>query len=270
MLKTAFFNDSFVDIEKLYLHGTDLGIHRGYGIFDFFKIRDRGNPWIDWYFERLFQSLSRTRLSIPYSKEELLQLMDQLLTHNNVDDAYLKIVVTAGYSTNGYTRSEQGNIMIYAMPLPGADVNSEATSALITDEYRRDIPLVKTTNYMRSCILQPEMKEAGAIDVLFHMDGEISEASRSNIFVIKDGQVSTPDQHILHGITRRRVLSITESGISIIQRSVSLEETLAADEVFITSSTKGIMPITAIDENQIGNGKTGPISRALMTYINNF
>ncbi|MFT4566500.1 MAG: branched-chain amino acid aminotransferase [Saprospiraceae bacterium] len=270
MLKTAFFNDSFVDLDKLYIHGTDLGLHRGYGIFDFFKIRNRSNPWIDWYFERLFNSLSQTRLSVSFDQEGLLDIMDELLTRNEVVDAYLKIVVTAGYSSNGYTRSHNDNMMIYAMPLPQADINSVATSVLITDEYRRDIPLVKTTNYMRSCILQPEMKAADAIDVLFHKESEISEASRSNIFVIKDGKVCTPDKHILHGITRRRVLSVENSNIDIEERTISLDETMAADEVFITSSTKGIMPITAIDGKQIGNGKTGPISKTLMSSINNF
>ena len=270
MLKTAFFNDSFVELDKLYIHGTDLGLHRGYGIFDFFKIRNRSNPWIDWYFERLFNSLSRTRLNVAYNREGLLQIMDQLLTRNEVDDAYLKIVVTAGYSSNGYTRDQKDNMIIYAMPLPEADVNSVASSVLISDEYRRDIPLVKTTNYMRSCILQPEMKAAGAVDVLFYKEGEISEASRSNIFIIKGGKVSTPDKHILHGVTRRRVLSVVNSDIVIEERSITLEETMAADEIFITSSTKGIMPITAIDGSQIGNGKTGPISQKLMSYINDF
>lgn len=270
MLKTAFFNDSFVSIDTLRVHGTNLGLHRGYGIFDFFKIRNRSNPWIDWYFERLYNSLSLARLNISYDKNDLLELLDQMLTHNELDDAYLKIVVTAGDSSNGYTRDQKDNMMIFAMPIPPSDINSESTSVLITDEYRRDIPLVKTTNYMRSCILQPEMKAAGAVDVLFYLDGSISEASRSNIFVIKNGIVRTPDSHILRGITRRRVMNVEASGINILEQKISLAETMSADEVFITSSTKGIMPITAIDSKPIGNGKIGPISKELMSHINIF
>ena len=270
MLKTAFLNDSFVATDSLTIHGTNLGLHRGYGIFDFFKIRHRNNPWIEWYIERLYNSLSMARLTIPYDKNDLLGLLDQMLTHNGLDDAYLKVIVTAGDSSNGYTRDQKDNMMIFAMPIPPSDINSESTSVLITDEYRRDIPLVKTTNYMRSCILQSEMKAAGAVDVLYHQDGEISEASRSNIFVIKDGKVSTPDRHILRGITRRRVLSVKAKGIKIQERNITLEETMSAEEIFITSSTKGIMPITAIDGVQIGSGTVGPISKELMSHINQF
>lgn len=270
MLEIAFFNGDYIRTSDMQLPGTDLGLHRGYGIFDFFKMRNRGNPWYSWYYERLCQSLQRSRMSIPYDKEALAHILDTLLTLNKVDDAYLKIVVTAGSSDNGYTRAYTENTMIFAMPLPHSDINSMDSGVLITDEYRRDIPLVKTTNYMRSCILQPEMQAAGAVDVLFHYEGEISEASRCNIFIVNNGSVSTPDRHILHGITRRRVLAIQNTGIPIVESKVLLEEVMCSEEVFITSSTKGIMPITAIDGMKIGDGTIGTITQELMQHINYF
>ena len=269
MLERVYYNGDFLNIKDLHIHGTDLGIHRGYGIFDFMKLRNRTNPWMDWYMERLENSLSQTRLSIHQSREELLKNIDLLLDENKVDDAYVKIVVTAGNSSNGYTRNQKENIFIYAMELPTTDIGSIATSVLISDEYLRDMPGVKTTNYMRSCILQPDMDKVGAIDVLYHWKGEVSEASRSNIFVIKNGVIKTPGEGILNGITRQRVLAV-ESDILIKEAPVKLTEVMEADELFITSSTKGIMPITAVDGHTIGSGQSGPISLRLMKEVNVF
>jgi branched-chain amino acid aminotransferase len=86
------------------------------------------------------------------------------------------------------------------------------------------------------------------------MNGEISESSRSNIFIIKDGQVSTPDKHVLHGITRKHVMDIVGE---VAIRPIYFEEMLEADEVFITSTTKVLLPVNQIDNRVIGNGKVG-------------
>lgn len=269
MLERVYYNGDIVNLGDLRIHGTDLGIHRGYGIFDFMKLRNRSNPWMDWYMQRLENSLSKTRLSIHQSREELSQNIGVVLDENKVDDAYIKIVVTAGNSSNGYTRNQKENVFIYAMDLPNTDIKSVATSVLITDEYLRDMPGVKTTNYMRSCILQPDMDRVGAIDVLYHWNGQVSEASRSNIFVIKNGTIKTPGEGILNGITRQRVLAV-QSEIKIEEAPVTLAEVMDADELFITSSTKGIMPITAVDGQIIGSGHSGPISLQLMEEVNVF
>jgi len=270
MLDRAYCNGVFVDTKDLKISGKDLGIHRAYGIFDFFKLRNRQNPWIEWYMNRLENSLMQTRLSIHMDRSALLGKIEQLLDENEIDDAYIKIVVTAGDSPNGYTRSNKENVFLFAMSLPASDIESKSTGVLISDEYRRDFPYAKTTNYMRSCILQPEMDAAGAIDVLYYWNGVISEASRSNIFVATDGKFKTPAKDILNGITRQRVLSLQIPEISIEEAEITIEEVFNADEVFITSSTKGIMPILSIDERLIANGEVGPLSTRLMQDINSF
>ena len=97
--------------------------------------------------------------------------------------------------------------------------------------------------------------------MLYHQNGYVSESSRSNFFIVKDGVVSTPDLHILKGITRSQILQLA-GDVQI--RPITLTETLAADETFITSTTKKLLPVTQIDEHVIVNGKPGPVSLELL------
>jgi branched-chain amino acid aminotransferase len=98
--------------------------------------------------------------------------------------------------------------------------------------------------------------------VIYHHNGFISESSRSNIFVIKNGKIATPDQNILHGITRKRVLELDPT-IEI--RPISFEELLDADELFMTATTKKILPVTMIDDKKIGLGIPGSRTIQLMS-----
>jgi branched-chain amino acid aminotransferase len=125
---------------------------------------------------------------------------------------------------------------------------------LLSVEYVRSIAEIKTTNYAYPVWHSVQWKEAGAEDVIYHMNGEISESSRSNIFIIKDGQVSTPNKHVLHGITRKHVMDIVGE---VAIRPINFEEMLEADEVFITSTTKVLLPVNQVDNRVIGNGKVG-------------
>ena len=106
-----------------------------------------------------------------------------------------------------------------------------------------------------------QWKEQGAEDVLYHWDGLVSESSRSNFYIVKDGIISTPDKHILLGITRKHLLDVA-GNVQI--RPISLEEVWEADEAFISATTKILLPVTQIDDRKIGAGKVGKVSLDLM------
>ena len=119
---------------------------------------------------------------------------------------------------------------------------------------------------MASFKLQQQRMKAGAVDVLYHQDGFISETSRSNVFVIKNGVIKTPED-VLQGITRKHVISMVRGAFELEIGSVSTTDLWSADEVFITSTLKEIMPIVQIDKNKIGDGSIGKITRELMTQF---
>ena len=131
----------------------------------------------------------------------------------------------------------------------------------MTLEYVRPIADIKTTNYALAVWHSAQWKKQGAEDVLYHMNGFISESSRSNFFIVKDGELITPSEHILLGITRKNLIKIAGQ---VTIRPISLQEVWDADEAFICSTTKVLLPVTQIDDRTIGNGKPGPISVSLL------
>lgn len=265
------FNGDLIKKEEAYLHVSDLSIHRGYGIFDFFKIIKGENPWLIHYFDRFFNSIAYANISFKFGRDEVRQMMDAVMAKNGLDSSYIKMIATGGYSSNGYSPTEEANFMIFTFPFNKFPTKPEGKGYnLITSEYIRPNPIVKSTNYFNSVMHYGKMKEYDAADVLYHYNGLLSECSRCNVFVVKDGVIYTPDSGMLEGVTRRRVIEQIENGFDVQIRAVNTLEIFTADEIFISSSTKGVMPIVNIDGKKVNDGVVGPISKALSSYLEAF
>jgi branched-chain amino acid aminotransferase len=128
-------------------------------------------------------------------------------------------------------------------------------------------PGIKTGNYLGSILATRRAIEAGGDDaILCNADGEVVEGATSNVFFVKGSQLATPplDAGLLAGITREVVCRLAgELGHAVVQLRVRPDDLRAADEVFLTSSVRGIMPVTTIDAHPVGGGKPGPITQAL-------
>ena len=266
----AYYNNEFQLTQDISINSKDLGLHRGYSVFDFFKLKDLANPNFDDYMRRFFNSCASVKLYIKKDREELYNIANNVLIQNNTRDGYIKIIATAGSSSNGFNHDNNPSLLVMAMPLKQRNEQyyTKGTKLLLSS-YRRDIPQVKTTNYMHAAMHADILKESKAIDLLYHDDGLIREAARCNIFLIKDTELFTPSAHILHGITRKRVLN-TDIGIAHNEQDIPLNMLESVDEIFITSTTKGVMPIVQVDDLIIGSGKVGPITKRYMEKINGF
>jgi branched-chain amino acid aminotransferase len=134
---------------------------------------------------------------------------------------------------------------------------------LIKVEHVRDLPEIKSLNYIVPITTLPRWKAENAYDVLYHKNGEISESSRSNFFIVKGENIFTPNKDILRGITRNKVIECAKSlGFQVEESVVNLAMLESADEAFITSSTKGLLAVTQVDDLKIGD-KEGEISNAI-------
>ena len=255
-------NGELMKKEDGFLHVSDLSIHRGYGIFDFFKIKEGENPWLVHYFDRFYNSLKYAEIPFKYGRDEVRQLINNVMTANKQESAYIKMIATGGYSPDGYSPAEEANFMIFSFPFSKFPNKPEGQGYnLITTEFIRPNPLVKSTNYFNSVMHYSKMQKYDAVDVLYHNSGLLSECSRCNVFIIKDGVINTPDSGMLEGVTRRRVIEQMDNGFEINIRPVNTLEIFTADEIFISSSTKGVMPIINIDGTAVNNGKVGPICK---------
>ena len=247
---------------------TDLAILRGHGVFDYFQVR-RGIPlFIDYYVNRFENSANAIALPLPISKEELKQRIQNLIDLNTLKEGAIRLVLTGGYPTDGYTPIEP-NLLILQHHLPSyPETHYTEGVKIITHDYTRDTPEAKTINYVEGIKLISRLKEAGALEPLYHDGTHITETTRSNCFIVTpEGKVVTPGEGSLKGITRRNVVDLAKANYDFEERPVTLSEVLNAKEVFLTSSTKGVMPVSQVDGTLIGNRKVGDISKHLSQLL---
>ena len=261
--KYIFLNDKLVPYSEAKLHVSDLSIQRGYGIFDFLKTLNFHPVFIDDYLNRFYHSAEEMQLTPPYGRDELKKHVKFLIEQNGISNSGIKLILTGGFSTDGYNRTEQPNFMMIQTALHPDPSIFEKGLRLITHNYQRQVPSVKTIDYLQSIKLWPQVKTQQADDILYHHHGEVRECPRANIFMIKNKEIFTPKSDILRGITRSKVLSLTLEGYEIKEQDFSLEDLFAADEAFITVTTKNICPLLQLDGKAIGNGTAGVITRQL-------
>jgi branched-chain amino acid aminotransferase len=253
----CFADGKIIPTESATIHPMDLGLIRGYGIFDFFRTVNQSPLFLEHYLDRFITSAKKTFLPLPYSREHLREIISVLIEKNDLTNGGMRMVLSGGVSENHFSPAE-GKLFIFAeaLSLPSEEKYQNGIK-LLSLEYVRAIADIKTTNYTLPVWHSVNWKRLGAEDVLYHWNGWVSESSRSNFFIVKNGILHTPDQHILLGITRKQILGIAKN---VVIRPISLEEVWEADEAFITSTTKILLPVTQLDERKIGSGKPGSVT----------
>ncbi len=260
----VFLNNQFVEESKATLGITDLSIQRGYGAFDFFRTSNFIPLFLDDYLNRFFNSAYTLHLQPLHSKEELKKIIGEMINLNKIPDAGFKMILTGGYSCDGYELSSP-NFIIIQQPLQMSDKEKfDKGINIILHEYMRDLPQAKSINYLVGIYLQQKVKQQKADDVLYYKDNCVLEFPRSNVFMVtKDRTVVTPAENVLHGITRLKVLELACKNYTVEERAITVDELKNAAEVFLTSTTKRIIPVLTIDHIPVSEGKPGIITISL-------
>ena len=260
----TFINGDWVEAEKASLHVSDLSVQRGYAVFDFFRSINGQPLFLDDHLARLQHSYSALRLAIPYSTEQLKNIVTELLQRNQLQTSGIRITVTGGYAADTYTISTPNVIITQSSLTMDESFDENKGIHLITEEYVRELPTVKSINYLMGVYLQKKVKDAGADDVLYVKDGFISELPRSNVFIVsQNNELFTPDRNVLFGITRKHILELAKTFLTVHEQPVSLQDVLSAKEVFVSSTTKRLLPVFSVNGKTIGNGKSGPVTKQL-------
>jgi branched-chain amino acid aminotransferase len=265
MQEQIYLNGEIIPAEKAQIHVSDLGLLRGYGIFDFFRAIDGKPIFMEDHLDRFHNSARLMGLAIPESREHLREIIHKIIKLHPHKLLGVKMILTGGYSPDGYTPAENSNLIVLGKPFDfkPADVGMK----LMSVEYRREIPEIKTLNYIVPIRALQQMKAVGADDVLYHRDGKISESSRSNIFIVKNEKIITPLDGALFGITRKHILNFAKNHFAVEERDVSTQEYWEAEEVFTTGSTKRIIAITHTDNQAFSDGKVGKITKKLQALF---
>ncbi|MEO6281842.1 MAG: aminotransferase class IV [Dyadobacter sp.] len=252
-----YFNGDIIDIESSVFKTNDLGLLRGYGLFDYFRTYN-GVPfrWDD-YWQRFENSARLLKLELPVSKQDTEKALADLHAMSGEQEVAFRFVLTGGYAPDS-VHVVQPNFLIRTEPLPQDNPAGRLKGIKVLPyEYVRDLPEVKTTNYVHMVLMADELKRQQAADLLFHKDGEVSELTRSNVFIFIGDKLITSDRNILNGITRRVVIELAKPHFDIEVRQVSYKEVITADEAFTTSTTKWVMPVVQIGDVPVGNGLAG-------------
>ncbi|MCX2740971.1 aminotransferase class IV [Pontibacter anaerobius] len=261
----AYVRGQVLPLEQATLHISDLSIQRGYGVFDYFRISNGRPVFLDDYLERFHASAQAMRMQVPIPDEELRSVIRELISKNGIPMAGMKMILTGGYSENGYDPAEPSLVILQQpLMLPGPEMLAKGIK-IITHEYVREVPRAKTINYTMGIRLIEEIKNRGASDVLYQQQGVVSEFPRCNLFIVReDDALVTPAENVLLGVTRKNVLALAGKKYKAVEGTVTLENVYQAKEVFLTSTTKRILPIVQVDEQVIGTGKPGDITLSLL------
>ena len=265
-----FLNGEILPAANATVRITDLALLRGFGIFDIMRTH-QGKPFLmDRYLDRFFKSARLVDLEVPYQREFIREVIRNLLEKNQIYEAGIRMVLTGGYTENGYTPSTPNFfILIEKINFPPAE-NYEQGIKLYLYHHQRELSQIQSINYISPISIRGKIKAANAYDVLYYFNDQVLEVSRSNFFIVRDGKIITPDSNILLGITRASVIEMAKKHYKVEERVITAAELWQADEAFMTGTTKKVLPVNQVGEKIIGNGSPGPITRHLMELYKDF
>ena len=267
---TYYVNGSFVPPTQAMLPLNDLGIVRGYGVFDLLRTYGKTPFRLRDHIHRLESSASQIGLGLPWSTEELEDVVLQTYARNDIPDASIRIVVTGGPSTNFMTPQGKPSLMVMVHPVAPYPASyysqgSKAVSTLI----ERTMATVKSLNYIGAIMAMNDAEKTGAVEAIYlDAHDRLTEGTRANLFVVRGERLITPREGVLKGITRQVVMEIATNDFEVVEHPIHYHELSLIDEAFLTSTTKEILPVVQIDEHVIGTGKPGPKTQRIIELFN--
>ncbi len=273
---TVYFMDGqFTERDGLAISIEDRGYYFGDGVYEVIKVYGGELYTAEEHIDRLFQSATKIKMTIPYAEVQLMEIARELVAKNNILVGHVYIQVTRGSAPRLHQFPNPAVPPVvtgYAInnPRPMAGIENGVGVKSVEDVrwLRCDI---KSLNLLGNVLAKQEAHEAGCIEALLHRDGVVTEGSASNVFGVKDGIVYTHPvtNLILNGITRQVVLGLCEEqGIPVVEKSFTLDEAFEMDEFILTSTTSEVTPVISIDGRPVGSGLVGPLTKNLQKAFN--
>lgn len=229
---------------------ADIGFSRGIAAFDFFRTYNRTPFHLEDHFKRLQISCETIGLTVPYTFQEVEKLVS-FMVKSSAEDIAIKLIVTGGIESQGFLPVNP-ELFSLCVPLPHVPNEKRRLGVHVAfTRHTRQLPLIKSLNYLSASLgMQEGRKKFGPIDDVLYVNpkGQVLEASTANLFIIKNQTLITPCDEILFGITRKIVIQLgLELGLEVKEQPVSIQDVLEADEAFLTSTTREILPIGRIE-----------------------
>lgn len=262
-----YMNGEIIPSEEAAVSPFDIGLLRGYAVFDLLRTV-HGRPFLfAEHLERLRGSAAELGLRVPASDTQIADAVARLLELNaHTGEATVRFVLTGGVSPDGMSFDPAKPtffILTHDMHEPPASLYEQG-GKLCTEEHRRECPSAKTTNYLTMLKNGPRLEAEGGMDLLYHDHGRIYEAASASFYVVRGDTILAPKEDVLHGTIGSYVLDLARERYRVVHREFTVDEACGADEAFLTSTTRGIVPIVRLDDRPIGSGRVGPVTQDLM------
>ncbi|MFZ5924202.1 MAG: D-amino-acid transaminase [Bacillota bacterium] len=271
MPEIAYVDGAFIDLSEARVSVEDRGFQFGDGVYEVVRCY-HGAPFaLEAHLARLERSAREIVLPLPGSIQELAGLAREALERSGFLEAILYMQVTRGWAPRNHAFPGQVKPTLVMTVRPARsvppDLASPGASVITTRDERWLRCDIKSINLLPNVLAKEKAKQAGVLEAIMIRDGgRVTEGSSSNVYAVKGGKVHTAPEGpwILSGITRAVVLRLAlEQGVPVSEDFFTLEFLVAADEVFITSTTLEVTPVVSIDGKVVGDGKPGPITKAL-------
>ncbi|MDP2911226.1 MAG: branched-chain-amino-acid transaminase [Candidatus Omnitrophota bacterium] len=277
----VYINGEYFEKNEAKISVFDHGLLYGDGVFEGIRSYDRLVFKLKEHIDRLYESSQGIMLTIPFSKKDMIKAVVETLKLNQLDNAYIRLIVTRGIGDLGLDprKCKSASIIIIAdniklypekMYKDGLDIITVPTPRNLPEALN---PQIKSLNYLNNILAKIEALNSGYEEALmFTAHGCVAECTGDNIFIIKDNALITPPAYlgILKGITRACVMDIAKKeGMTAKEDVITRHNIFTADECFLTGTAAEIIPVVAVDKRIIGDGKPGKITLKLMKEFRN-
>ena len=276
-------NGNLVDSREATVSVFDHGVLYGDGVFEGIRIYGGRVFECEAHIERLFSSARLVRLAIPYTKQEIVEAMNETIRANALSaGGYIRLVVTRGAGTLGLSPFKCPTPSVYVIAdqiaLYPQEMYDNGMAVIIAKTVRTSPrmlnPAIKSLNYLNNIMAKIEAIDAGVGEaIMLNQGGLVAECTGDNIFIVEAGGVVTPplSAGILPGITREVVLRLARKlGLPAAQEDIPVERLLGAGECFLTGTAAEVISVTKIDGQAIGDGTVGPVTRKLHAAFHDY
>lgn len=266
----VYLNGKFLHADKAMVSAFDRGFIFGDGVYEVIPVFGGRAFRLEQHLCRLDGSLAALGIKLDITHRQWADILDTLVDGNKNDQSvYLQVTRGAAPRDHVFPDSCSPTVFAYTQKLKYPDAGTLATGvkAATAEDIRWDRCDIKAIALLAAVLLRQEAKQKGAVEAILLRNHMLTEGAASNIFIVKNNVIATPGKgrFILPGITRDLVVELAvANNIPMEERDINELEVMDADEVWMTSSTKEILPITSIDNKPVGNGKPGLMHKRML------
>ena len=267
---TVYLNGRFLPLDDAKISVLDRGFIYGDGVYEVIPVYHRQPYRLRQHLARLQRSLDGIRLANPHTDAEWESIIRELVARTPFDDQGVYFQVTRGVAKRDHSFPPGVAPTVFMMsnplPLPTAEQVERGVAVVTATDERWLHCDLKTISLLGNVLARQRATDAGAAETVLFRNGFLTEASASNVFIVVDGVILVPpkDNQILPGITYDAALELAVGGgLAVEVRPISREEALAADEMWLSSSTKEVLAVTTVDGNSFAGGVPGPVFRKM-------